>query len=844
MNEFTLNWLDWMFAAAWQTALVAVFVFLVLAIGKRYISAHFQHLLLLIVLVKFATPPFLHSPTGLFSQPVVAQLSTTEFKQPFFSGGAPFEVANVIESPLNQRPSLNDTSFQSVAKHESETLPTVNREISRETIGMRSMGSHAEGSRSYVPWTAWIFAVYGVGMLFFVTRFALQFFRLRKMVITSRKSSNKLVATLERIGEQLGLARIPELRVSNETDAPFVTGVLRPTIVLPSHLVSQLSTEQLRMVITHELLHLRNRDLWVGWIETWIYAVWWFHPAMWWLSRSLRQAREDRCDDYLLAAQLADPQIYCETIIEAARVQMISLACRTVASDTLAFEFARREHPAGRRIRRLMDHTIPRRETVRLSAVCFAVFVALAVLPGIRMAETHESSTDVTVRDETGASSDLDQEQASESVERITGRVIDERGRPIVGARVAARLTSQAKHSQHSKVLFEKETTTQKDGRFEFEVTQQADPDHKITFVAEVSSAHCFQRTFFQSGLEKSGQLAELESYQLNRGIRIKGRVVAPSSRADSPSDPIVSIVANYAQEKNSPETLYRYLKCDRQGDFDCVVPATCKLTIQVMAANFASNSLKLELAASARSGDGDIEERDLGKIKLKQGTSVYGTAKLRNGHPAAGVVLGMVEGDLDNPSDVSAVKTDDQGRFRFATHSGKCAILSLKACRTRKIKNGYQQALRSEKGFPLFGPRFLDLNSQGDELEVNLTESESVTLSGVIRNFEGQPIPGVTLRCGWFTDRGLVEVEWITTDEQGRYASRVPKGKTPSLVIQNQWLRGESHEPYDVLDKEFTQRQSSMNSSSRDRVRFHQFTGMIHPTCSRGWVTLPSGTS
>lgn len=116
----------------------------------------------------------------------------------------------------------------------------------------------------------------------------------------------------------------------------------------------------------------------MGWMETVLSMVWWFHPGMWWLKKSLRQTREDCCDDMLLTHGLADPERYCETLIDAASRQSVSLA------EPLVLGFVHREHPVARRIRRLMDGSLLRVDRLRFSALCVVLLLAVLMLPGMR----------------------------------------------------------------------------------------------------------------------------------------------------------------------------------------------------------------------------------------------------------------------------------------------------------------------------------------------------------------------------------------------------------------------------------------------------------------------------
>jgi beta-lactamase regulating signal transducer with metallopeptidase domain len=96
--------------------------------------------------------------------------------------------------------------------------------------------------------------------------------------------------------------------------SPFVLGVLRPCIVLPMAALHGLAPRQLELVLLHELAHLRRWDPLVQFVQRCAEAVLFFHPAVWWVSRWLRQEREACCDAVVLR-QGARPEEYVETLL-------------------------------------------------------------------------------------------------------------------------------------------------------------------------------------------------------------------------------------------------------------------------------------------------------------------------------------------------------------------------------------------------------------------------------------------------------------------------------------------------------------------------------------------------
>ena len=94
-----------------------------------------------------------------------------------------------------------------------------------------------------------------------------------------------------------GMKRKPDLVVSCQIDSPLLVGFAYPAIVLPSGLIDRFSEIELRMVLLHELAHLRRRDLAWSWLSALIGAVFFFHPFVWLARRRLALACEVACDE-------------------------------------------------------------------------------------------------------------------------------------------------------------------------------------------------------------------------------------------------------------------------------------------------------------------------------------------------------------------------------------------------------------------------------------------------------------------------------------------------------------------------------------------------------------------
>lgn len=79
--------------------------------------------------------------------------------------------------------------------------------------------------------------------------------------------------------------------------SPAIVGWLRPRLLMPMSLLTGLSPSQVEAIVVHELAHVRRLDPWVNLCQSWLEALLFFHPSVWWISGFVRTQREYCCDD-------------------------------------------------------------------------------------------------------------------------------------------------------------------------------------------------------------------------------------------------------------------------------------------------------------------------------------------------------------------------------------------------------------------------------------------------------------------------------------------------------------------------------------------------------------------
>ena len=121
---------------------------------------------------------------------------------------------------------------------------------------------------------------------------------------------------LEEVRAALGGAKMPPVLISSRVDTPLSAGVFRPVVILPEGLPDALGRDELRDVLVHECAHVLRGDHRVGLLERIARMVFWPHPLVHRMSRELSRAREEVCDNLVLAD--GDPQRYARALVELA----------------------------------------------------------------------------------------------------------------------------------------------------------------------------------------------------------------------------------------------------------------------------------------------------------------------------------------------------------------------------------------------------------------------------------------------------------------------------------------------------------------------------------------------
>jgi beta-lactamase regulating signal transducer with metallopeptidase domain len=124
------------------------------------------------------------------------------------------------------------------------------------------------------------------------------------------------------VAAKLGVASRFHLRVTDARLSPFVWPIGRPTIVLSRPLLAAMSREETKMLLAHELAHVKRKDHWLRWLELTVTAIYWWHPVAWWARHMIHKAEEQACDAWVVWAFPESAKRYASALFKA--VQMMA----------------------------------------------------------------------------------------------------------------------------------------------------------------------------------------------------------------------------------------------------------------------------------------------------------------------------------------------------------------------------------------------------------------------------------------------------------------------------------------------------------------------------------------
>ena len=276
MGDFSQNTAELFLAVlrmSWQASVLALLILLTIAAFRSWLAPRYRHALWLLLVVRLLLPTVPASPTS---------------------------VLNVIEWP-----------FRTVAAEPEQTLAvSIGETIDGRTAAAAEPGEARRASTASsnsidvvaISFAAVVWTWFSVAAFLLMRTLVQSVGFRRRLRVSSSPAPQELEALLAECCGMLRLRGRPALVLTDAISSPAVMGVFRPRVLIPPEVVRGCSSDELRMVLLHELAHVRRFDVAVNWIVTLLRIVHWFNPLLHYAFRRMQVEREMACDEIVLDA--------------------------------------------------------------------------------------------------------------------------------------------------------------------------------------------------------------------------------------------------------------------------------------------------------------------------------------------------------------------------------------------------------------------------------------------------------------------------------------------------------------------------------------------------------------
>ncbi|HSI84428.1 MAG TPA: M56 family metallopeptidase [Candidatus Methylacidiphilales bacterium] len=268
-------------------------------------------------------------------------------------------------------------------------------------------------------------ALWSAGVIFSLGRLWMQWYRVQRLMQQPlRTLSADWAQRFERMKELSGIRQVVRIGESVSVSVPIVAGWMKPLILLPIGAITSMPAEQVEAVIFHELAHIARRDYLVNLVQSIVETIFFYHPAVWSISKTIREERELACDD-LAVEWCRDKRTYARALaaFEELRVQAPLLAA---SGDGVLLQ----------RIRRIVSGPQAERQGTAGFAVAAGIgiglyFASMFVLPAMAESVMTDSQRVARIKELQPAAPGPEDSNVSREHVSVSGKLTTDDGSPL-----------------------------------------------------------------------------------------------------------------------------------------------------------------------------------------------------------------------------------------------------------------------------------------------------------------------------------------------------------------------------------------------------------------------------
>ncbi len=253
----------------------SVIVLMILTIKftfRNKLTSTFHYYIWFILLIKLIIPVGPQNPINIYN-----------IYENFYVQSSTNEITQINPSKQIETSDLGDTKSISASQplNESVIVSTMNLTLKNKV--------NIESAFFFI----WLF-----GILLF-TGILIKGYRNLKYIVSSSIKNISIThkEILYKCMQTMNTRTEVQLSYSSKISSPSLCGLIKPKILIPVSVARNVSDEEFKYIIIHELTHLKNRDIFINWVITLLSIIYWFNPILLYGFYKMRQDCEFSCDN-------------------------------------------------------------------------------------------------------------------------------------------------------------------------------------------------------------------------------------------------------------------------------------------------------------------------------------------------------------------------------------------------------------------------------------------------------------------------------------------------------------------------------------------------------------------
>ncbi len=339
-----------------MSAVTALLLALRRPMRKRF-TAGCRYIIWAVVIIRLCIP------VGMGFMPELFTVRMTEQPEPAIITQDPSPAPSVPDIPVQTQP---DTTVNNVVTEPETQINTPKPQITSPAPDPKPELRLTEDMAVKGILILWLTGVVG----FIAVTLIKYLINIKKLTRDLTEPSAELNEIYLSVCSDMGLTRHPRLYINKAASSPMVCGFIRPGVLLPE---IELSEDNLRYIIRHELIHYKRGDLWLKLLSMFANALHWFNPLVYMACGVFADETELSCDEMVLGkTELKTRLDYGASMLE------IVKNCRTAPNLTTGFN--PKKKAVKERFENIIDTAKKRKGILIVVSVILVALIATSII--------------------------------------------------------------------------------------------------------------------------------------------------------------------------------------------------------------------------------------------------------------------------------------------------------------------------------------------------------------------------------------------------------------------------------------------------------------------------------